>query len=672
MPGFKPIQSAYPNFGLRKEALWLITEVHFEDRIPFYLEIATPRMRSIQFFQFEEERLIASHESSEAAKREHPFFRFGLQPTDHPSTVMVRIASDDAMTLPIYIWSRPTLEQTDILRHFGFGAFFGLMFSLSIYNFFIFLSIRDRAYIYYVIYILGFAVFLSVIYGYQSYFSALASMKHQGLMAPAFSLITSASALQFSHAFLLVRSTNLWLSRICMGTVALGLMMLPMLPFLDILHAVVAANIYPGITVFLVTANIVVSWKSGFKPARYFALAWSVLLVSVIYFILGNMGLVPGSFLSHYGSIFGASLEATLLSLALGYRISDLRERQEEAQKRLLEEQTRALKLQESYTESFRRFVPDQFLQYLGKESILDVRRGDSIQSEMTVLFSDLRNFTSFSEKAGEELVFHFLNLYLEQMQPVIQRNGGFIDKFIGDAIMALFPDPENAVKAATEMIEELRNMQHSQNLSSPERGSQKETYRPGEVQSVSSTTEPSSQQSTSQPSHAGNSQNEVSVELMESGCGLHHGPLMLGTVGASDRLETTVIGDTVNLASRLESLNKTLGTKVLISRETYNRLNPQSDMGKNARLIGSWNIKGKSSHQELYEVFASDPEPLRIYKRTNREELESIVSTMLHARGNAGLVRALKERVQGLLSAVPHGFRDGPAEYLKKQLASL
>ena len=712
---YQPIPSPYPNFGLRREALWLSGEVHFPERTkqqqsdqkatdlpgddqdgessvndphsadsedsetsgdgadlaknetgasesedfltpefnkpegndslgqdpgsqPFVLEVATPRLRSIKFYQVFEGQVVATLEGTEASRRDHPFFRFPLVETAGPSRLYVRLVSDDALTLPIYLWRADILHQTDTLRHFGFGAFFGLMFSLSIYNFFIFFSTRDRAYLYYVLYILGFGTFLSVVYGYQSYFLPLATYEQQALMAPLFSVITSIFALLFSHGFLLIRKFSTILSRICLVFIGLGVPLLALLPVVDIKLGVVLANIYPMISVILVTANIVQAYRSGFKPASYFALAWSFLLISVVYFVLGNMGVVRGSFLSHYGSLFGASLEATLLSLALGYRINDLRQRQEEAQKQILEEQTRALKLQQTYTESFRRFVPDQFLHYLKKDSILDVKRGDSIQSEMTVLFSDLRNFTQFSESAGEELVFHFLNLYLEQMQPIIHRHGGFIDKFIGDAIMALFPDPEKAALASVEMVSELRSMQSQQS-------------RP--------VAEPGEENNTGTPDSA----------LMESGCGLHHGSLMLGTVGSSDRLETTVIGDTVNMASRLESLNKSLGTRVLISKSVQQSIPLHSTLHQFMRQIGNWSIRGKSETQALFEVFMADPEKLRDFKAETKTKIESVSSSLAAARKDAALRQELLQELERHITSVPAGYNDGPALYLLQEL---
>ena len=627
---YQPIRSAYPNFGIQTETLWLSAEVHIETDHPFILEVASPRLRKIEFFQIQDGRILSTASGTEASLRDHPYFRFPLLKTGNASQVLIRLISDDTLTLPVYLWKDDKMQKVDLLRHFGFGAFFGLMLSLSIYNFFIFFSTGDRAYLYYVLYILGFGAFLSVVYGYQSYFFPLSSYRYQAMMAPVFSVITSMFALLFSQGFLLIRSYSRFLFRTGVTILSIGGLLLFIIPFLHASLSVVLANIYPVLTVILVTTNIAYSWKSGFRPARYFALAWSFLLISVVYFVLGNMGVVPGSFLSHYGSIFGASLEATLLSLALGYRINDLRERQEAAQKQILEEQQKALALQQQYTESFRRFVPDQFLHYLKKESILEVARGDSIQSEMTVLFSDLRDFTEFSEQAGEELVFHFLNLYLEQMQPIIQKHGGFIDKFIGDAIMALFPDPQKAVLASVDMVKELRSMQSS---------------------------------SSSQDDRTLNN------TLMESGCGLHHGSLMLGTVGSSDRLETTVIGDTVNMASRLESLNKSLGTKILISRTVQSGIAPDSTLHGVMRQIGTWHIRGKAEAQALFEVYGADPELLQDFKTSSRDEVESVASMLPQSKNDPGLKRALKERLEAHLDTVPEGYQDGAARYLMKQL---
>ena len=89
---------------------------------------------------------------------------------------------------------------------------------------------------------------------------------------------------------------------------------------------------------------------------------------------------------------------------------------------------------------AYSRFVPPQLLELLGKESILDVDWGNQAEKKMTILFSDIRGFASMSERMSPQQCFDFINDYLSFMEPVVLAHGGFIDKYIGDSVMALFP----------------------------------------------------------------------------------------------------------------------------------------------------------------------------------------------------------------------------------------
>jgi predicted ATPase/class 3 adenylate cyclase/tRNA A-37 threonylcarbamoyl transferase component Bud32 len=179
---------------------------------------------------------------------------------------------------------------------------------------------------------------------------------------------------------------------------------------------------------------------------------------------------------------------------------------------------------------AYERFVPQQFLSHLSRESITDVQLGDQIQREMTILFSDIRDFTSISEGMSPAENFQFVNEYLRHMEPQITHQHGFIDKYIGDAIMALFPHTaEDAIRAALEMLRSLEQF----NEARIERG-------------------------------------EIPIRI---GIGLHTGLLMLGIVGGPNRMDGTVISDAVNLASRVESLTKHYGASLLITEATRQRL---------------------------------------------------------------------------------------------------
>jgi two-component system sensor histidine kinase ChiS len=210
-------------------------------------------------------------------------------------------------------------------------------------------------------------------------------------------------------------------------------------------------------------------------------------------------------------------------------------------------------------TSAYGRFVPRNFLKFLGKESIIDVQIGDQVQQEMTVMFSDIRSFTTLSEAMTPQENFNFLNSYLSQVSPVIRQHRGFIDKYIGDAIMALFPESANdAVQAAIAMQKQvaLYNEQRQQ-------------------------------------------QGDVPICI---GIGLHTGNLMLGTVGESERMDTTVIADAVNLASRLEGLTKLYGAGILISEHTLSRLEGLQNC--KSRFLDRVRVKGKTESVAVYEVY--------------------------------------------------------------------
>ncbi|MCW6050862.1 AAA family ATPase [Lyngbya sp. CCAP 1446/10] len=211
---------------------------------------------------------------------------------------------------------------------------------------------------------------------------------------------------------------------------------------------------------------------------------------------------------------------------------------------------------------AYERFVPSQFLQFLGKSSIIDVELGDQVQLEMSVLFSDIRDFTTLSESMTPDDNFRFINSYLSRMEPVINQNHGFIDKYIGDAIMALFSgDADNAVKAGIAMLHCL--VEYNQNRANS-------GYAPIQI-----------------------------------GIGINTGTLMLGTVGGQNRMDGTVISDAVNLASRVESLTKNYGVSLLITQPTYARLKNLSQY--TIRTLDTVKVKGKSEAVTIYEVFDAD-----------------------------------------------------------------
>jgi class 3 adenylate cyclase/HAMP domain-containing protein len=249
---------------------------------------------------------------------------------------------------------------------------------------------------------------------------------------------------------------------------------------------------------------------------------------------------------------------------------------------------------------SYERFVPKEFLTLLEKKSIMDVSIGDSTSLKMSVLFSDMRDFTSISENMSPKENFDFLNNYLESMTPAINNNNGFIDKYIGDAVMALFPtSAEDSVKAALEMNKELINFNAARTTSGG--------------------------------------------ETVNMGVGIHIGQLVLGTIGRETRMETTVISDTVNASARLESLNKIYGTNVLISGVVRNELSQTTQ--KMCRLIDRTQVKGKSEFLDVYEVFSTEDKEVLEAKASSIQTLEKVVNHFLDGDKKNGSFRVRKNQ---------------------------
>ncbi|MCU0544789.1 MAG: response regulator [Oscillatoriaceae cyanobacterium Prado104] len=212
--------------------------------------------------------------------------------------------------------------------------------------------------------------------------------------------------------------------------------------------------------------------------------------------------------------------------------------------------------------EVFSQFVPRQFLNSLARKNITEIQLGESIEKKMSVLFADIRSFTTLSEQMTPEDTFKFINGYLRRMEPAIIENGGFIDKYIGDEIMALFEgSTDSAVNAGIEMLKTLAEY----NLNR--------------------------QQSDRQP--------------IEIGIGINTGNLRLGTVGGNSRIDTTVLGDTVNLGSRLQHLTKIYQTPFLISHHTLAQL--EEPMKYAMRWVAQVKVRGKAQKVAVFEVFEAD-----------------------------------------------------------------
>ncbi|MDP2762228.1 MAG: adenylate/guanylate cyclase domain-containing protein [Sideroxyarcus sp.] len=241
-----------------------------------------------------------------------------------------------------------------------------------------------------------------------------------------------------------------------------------------------------------------------------------------------------------------------------------------------------ALTLLEQTEAAYSRLVPHQLLSLLQARSIVDIKLGDQVERKMTIMFSDIRDFTPLSESMTPAENFEFINSYLSLMEPVISRHHGIIDKFIGDAIMALFEKgADEALNGAIDMLEKLAYYNT---------GRQRAGYPPIQI-----------------------------------GIGLNSGMVMIGTVGGINRMDSTVIGDAVNLAARLEEATKIYDIPLIISHNTLYDLDTPA--AYHFRFLDRIRVKGKAQPLSIYEVFDNDAPRLRQQKTKTREDFEQAVA---------------------------------------------
>jgi len=230
--------------------------------------------------------------------------------------------------------------------------------------------------------------------------------------------------------------------------------------------------------------------------------------------------------------------------------------------------------------EAYHRFVPKEIMTLFGRENILDVKLGDSIKKEMTIMFSDIRSFTKIMEQMTSEESFAFLNTYMGRMGPIIRKHNGFIDKFIGDSILALFDNADNALNAAIDMQKEII----SYNLVRVKEGD----------------------------------------EPIGAGIGINTGDLILGTIGESDRMDATVVSDSVNLASRLEGLTKIYKAGIIISENLLFRLSDPTV--HNYRFLDKVKVRGKVEPVSVFEILDVIQNETDELKETTRAVFEKAI----------------------------------------------
>ncbi|MEG4403580.1 adenylate/guanylate cyclase domain-containing protein [Microcoleus sp. MON2_D5] len=273
----------------------------------------------------------------------------------------------------------------------------------------------------------------------------------------------------------------------------------------------------------------------------------------------------------------------------------------------------------EKLLQAYGRFVPDEFLQFLGKQSMVDFQLGDHVSKEMAIMFSDMRSFTTMAEQMTPQENFDFINNYLQQISPEIRKHNGFIVKYIGDGVMAVFPDGvDDAIQAGIVKLEQLQKYNHSRKIN-------------GDIP-------------------------------LKIGIGIHVGDTMVGIIGDANRMQADALSDHVNLTARLEGLTKYYGVSLLISGDVVQRLSQPEKY--HIRFLDRAIVKGRQEAITVCEVLDVEVEPVRSLKIHTLPIFEEGLQE--YCQGNFAKARACFEQIVAL------NPDDKPSQLYLKRIQSL
>jgi adenylate cyclase len=243
-------------------------------------------------------------------------------------------------------------------------------------------------------------------------------------------------------------------------------------------------------------------------------------------------------------------------------QLSAQTEKMAEIQTQHQQQMKAAWKISEALAEKFYSFVPRQFLMRVAPRGVESLQVGNANESEMTILFCDIREFTAIAETQTARDTFAWLNVFFESINQAVMNHHGFVDKYLGDAVMAVFERDDHhaldAIQATAKIcqaLEQFNRDRHQFGLAAP----------------------------------------------IRIGIGLHSGRGLIGTVGANQRMDTTVVGDVVNTASRLENLTKVYQCAAIASEAVIQQLPPEHDF--QFRWLDLVTPRGKTKPLNIYEL---------------------------------------------------------------------
>ncbi len=537
--------SGVPSFGYTDESFWVRFKLHnaTDKSIKKVLELAYPTVNELDVYIDRDGgslRHISSGMAKGFAQRDYDYHHFLFDidiPPQEIITVYIRFFSFSSSLIPLVLW-----EQDELISHIGrnryaLGIMAGIFLMLIIYNGFLYFPLKDRSYLYYIVFLVSSLFYQLSVHGlaYQmlwpdSYFWGDRSLAF-------FVFTTCCAGILFTLEVLNLKTAapvlevilRLWLLACGLGAIAVFLPNYALIVFLSTAS-------FGVLGAFLFCASVYLYIK-GVPHAGEYLVSWCFIIVGGMLVVLKFLGILPTNFFTNYGVQIGTVLQMAVFSNILSNRIGEIKaEVIAEEQRRIASEEKNALltKTNILIRKIFGRYITDDIVQ-----TLLASPDGLAIGGEnrvITILMSDLRGFTALSERMAPEDVVGIINIYLSAMTDVIIRYGGTINEFIGDAVLAFFGAPiskDDHAAVAVACAIEMEQAMAAVNADCLERG----------------------------------------YPELQQGIGIHTGSVVVGNIGSFKRAKYGAVGTNINLTSRIVSAAG--GGEILVSEATTDTCGP-------------------------------------------------------------------------------------------------
>jgi signal transduction histidine kinase len=338
---FTPNTTSVLNAGYSSSAFWLKVDLRYLPKDDengartWLLELAYPPMDHVDLYlpdddgrwQLEARTGDELPWSSRPIRQSNYVFNLPFKPGE-ARTVLLRVQSEGSVQVPLSLWAGDAFLEAQPERLYVFGLIYGVLLVMLVYNLFIYLSVRDTSYLYYILYIASFGLYQVSVNGAGIQFFWPNNPWWANAATPFFIGAAAFFGCQFSRTFLRTASHGRWLDRLLMLLMGAGALVMVMSLAAGYGIALrLATGLALIFTVVIFSAGII-AWFKGLRQARYFMIAWSAFLIGGVVNTLMVLGLLPNVFLTMYASQLGSALEVALLSLALADRINVMREQQ--------------------------------------------------------------------------------------------------------------------------------------------------------------------------------------------------------------------------------------------------------------------------------------------------------------------------------------------------------